>query len=706
MAAGVNVKMGVSGVSQFKQGMKEAQSAVKTLDQQLKLNEAQFKQTGDAETYMQQKTETLQKQIEAQKSVVQQAERALETMRSQGVNPTSQAFQNMQQQMLKAQTDLTNMQTNLNEVGTAGEEACNGISEMNANLRRVGEGVTFQNVKDGLDTLTGWIEGAIRKAWNLGEAIVKNTLGVGQWADELLEESAKYGISVEDLQRMHKTANMVDTDTESILAARDKMVKNIKQGNKEAMGAVAAMNQAIDPRNFTDSQEAIEDLFWMTGEWIASLEDAGDQEMYSMALFGKSWRDLLPLFKTGRKEYDETMASWSVLEEDQVKQLGEMDDQYQQMTGEWETFKAEILSAFSGPLTEGMATITDLFRQLNAYLDTPEGQAMLKQMGDTISSLITDLTQVDPETVVSGLKSVIDGITDALKWISEHKDEVVTALEGIVAGWAALKVTGGVLKILELIQGLQWLKTNPNIQIPHTTGGSPVTGGNATQTGITGTGSLGIWLAKTFPTLAGTAGSLAAFDPTGLTALIPSILGDQTTFGRWLRNGASFGEAAGASWETVKASANEAVDNWGKYVTEQMPNAFWGALGVEDANDLEFKLNHGSENLQRSLFGGGSDLSAYAITDEDLKRSQLDMAVKMDRMAQEASETSANTQHISQNSVTSADIQTLTGLPAAVATAVENGMARVQIIIGAGAVDAIGARIGGSIGGQVVAMTK
>ena len=56
--------------------------------------------------------------------------------------------------------------------------------------------------------------------------------------------------------------------------------------------------------------------------------------------------------------------------------------------------------------------------------------------------------------------------------------------------------------------------------------------------------------------------------------------------------------------------------------------------------------------------------------------------------------------------MTSADIQTLTGLPAAVATAVENGMARVQIIIGPGAVDAIGMRIGGSIGGQVVAMTK
>ena len=38
MATGVNVKMGVSGVSQFKQGMKESEQAVKTTTEALKLN--------------------------------------------------------------------------------------------------------------------------------------------------------------------------------------------------------------------------------------------------------------------------------------------------------------------------------------------------------------------------------------------------------------------------------------------------------------------------------------------------------------------------------------------------------------------------------------------------------------------------------------------------------------------------------------------
>ena len=80
MANGVNVKMGVSGVAQFKQSMKQAQQSVKTLDAELKLNEKQFKATGDAEAYLEQKAELLKKKLEEQKSAVSNAEKALDEM--------------------------------------------------------------------------------------------------------------------------------------------------------------------------------------------------------------------------------------------------------------------------------------------------------------------------------------------------------------------------------------------------------------------------------------------------------------------------------------------------------------------------------------------------------------------------------------------------------------------------------------------------
>ena len=80
MANGVNVKMGVSGVAQFKQNMNQAKQSVKTLDAQLALTEKQFKASGDAEEYMAKKTAELQAKMEAQKSVVENAEKALQAM--------------------------------------------------------------------------------------------------------------------------------------------------------------------------------------------------------------------------------------------------------------------------------------------------------------------------------------------------------------------------------------------------------------------------------------------------------------------------------------------------------------------------------------------------------------------------------------------------------------------------------------------------
>ena len=75
--ADVSVKMGVSGIAQFKQAMTEATSSVKMVDAALKLNEQQLKATGDKETYLQNKIVALKTQIEAQTKVVNNAKAAM-----------------------------------------------------------------------------------------------------------------------------------------------------------------------------------------------------------------------------------------------------------------------------------------------------------------------------------------------------------------------------------------------------------------------------------------------------------------------------------------------------------------------------------------------------------------------------------------------------------------------------------------------------
>ena len=92
---GIDVKMGVSGVSQFKQGIKDAENSIKTLDQALALNEKQFKATGDSEEYLSTKTELLKVKMAEQQSVVENAEAALKQMAESGVDKASASFQGM-----------------------------------------------------------------------------------------------------------------------------------------------------------------------------------------------------------------------------------------------------------------------------------------------------------------------------------------------------------------------------------------------------------------------------------------------------------------------------------------------------------------------------------------------------------------------------------------------------------------------------------
>lgn len=500
-SGGVNVKMGVTGVAQFKSSINQAKQNMKTLDAQLALTEKQYKATGDAETYMQQKTEQLQSKLAEQKSVAANAEKALQDMTDRGVDKSSKAFQDMLRTLIQVKGDMLDTENALNGVAESSDEAGDNVSEMNQQLKRVGDGIGWQNVTEGLSTISSGISGIITKAWKMGEALVKSTLGAGAWADELKTTAAQYEISPEDLQRWRKTANLIDTDVDTILTARDKLKKNREQADKEAMGAWAYLG--INPDDFADQ----EDLFWATGEAIASLGKDQDKVAYATKLFGKSWRELLPLFSTGREEYEKTNDSWSVVEKEQLDNLGKMDDAYRKMTDEWETFKMEMLDAFSGPLTEGMETITGLFKELNKYLDTPQGKEMLSQIGETISGLIGDLTNIEPEDVINNLKGIIDGIVGSLKWIDEHKNDVKTALEVIAGGFALIKVAELATNIGKIVSGFQTLWAGHNNPLPSLPG-QPTTTPATPQGGDGGTGS--VWgaigsfvMKKVLPVLAG-----------------------------------------------------------------------------------------------------------------------------------------------------------------------------------------------------------
>jgi len=657
MASGVNVKIGVSGVAQFKQSMNQAKQATKTLDAQLALTEKQFKATGDSESYMTEKSALLQAKLEQQRTVVANAEKALEQMRANGVERSSTAYQNMYQQMLKAKGEMLDTESAMQGVAEAGDEAANGVSDMNNQLAQIGKNVSIENVTNALDTITDGMKKVMQFAWKTGEAIVMATLGAGAWADELLMTAAQYEISPEDLQRWRKTANIIDTDVDTILTAQDKLKRGREKGDKETMGALAYLG--VDPTGKSDM-----DIFWEAGQAIAQLGKEEDKVSYAQKMFGKSWRELLPLFTAGREEWEETNQSWSIVEEDQLEGMGKMDDQYQKLQGEFETFKMEMLSAFSGPLTQGMETITNLFKQLNEYLDSPEGQALLQQLGDTISSLITDLTQVSPEDVINGLSTVVENVTNGLKWISEHSGEVVAGVGAFIAAWAGLEVAKGVTTVLQLINGIKGL-----------------TAANAASAGAAAGGS---W-ASAFASAAMKAAPFLAFLYT-------------------LLNPASGSDALGS---------NDLLDANGQLTNEAKAYGY-----QQDENGQvylptpEWRRKEEEENVrkhQETTFGGdaesATDRNARILRSSKALEDLQSAADKMDQTAAELTGGSDKQKQSSSEMSTAAN--TLKGMPAEVYDAILKGFSNVKIYIdGQQAGSALTPYVNSSMAGILMTLNK
>ena len=381
-----------------------------------------------------------------------------------------------------------------------------------------------------------------------------------------------------------------------------------------------------------------------------------------------------------------------------------MDDEYQRLQGEWETFQLQMTSALSGPMTQILEVLSGLMEQFNTYLQSEDGQRMLEAIGEAVSGLITDLSTIDPEQVMQGLKDVLDKLIESLKWLADpgNQQTVTGGLKAIVGGWALLKLGGGALKLFELISGLKWLAGNPSI--PLLSGGG---GGGGVFSGMLGG-------AKAFISGGGGASMLAPLAALAIGTL-PALIANQQDYNREQERSARMEESAAllqGEMGTFLHNANQAYGyqengQWG-----DMGDTYDILMGMKDRSDLE------KAKLANMLYGqnsGGNDawLELQRLWNgEEFDSMRLNdlMSTVMgsyDRMARVQDQNAQNTQDIARNSITSSDISSFRGLPAAMAAAVENGMSNVKIYIdGYYAGQALTPHINSAMGGLLAGISR
>ena len=356
---------------------------------------------------------------------------------------------------------------------------------------------------------------------------------------------------------------------------------------------------------------------WELGETllhISEMQERGstnmDAEALSMEVFGKSWRDLLPLFKAGRAEWEKTVAEQDVVSEQRVKALGELDDANQALENSWDVTKYSFLAELAPTVTEVTNAVTEMLKAFNEWMDTDEGKQAMQDLSGAIQELFSGLTDIKFSDVINTVKDAINSIKDVLVWLSEKKETIYDTLKYIAAGFGLLKVSETVLRFLQLKNGLNGLGLGGGNNNNTTGTGTPTTGTDSTiGTGVAG-GGAAVALSNL---VTGTASKVGAFITAngGALGAAGDMFMNQTNAGRALRDGTDVIEGISQDLtekgEEIKHNAETFSDDWND-VWENNPVINWFRnLGktTKEANDWVLGDDVTAEEAMAFVQNGG-----------------------------------------------------------------------------------------------------
>ena len=468
--------MTVTGLSQYRASFQQAQASVKTLDAELKRNEAQYKATGDKEKYLEERMKLLQKQLEAQKKAAAEAEKALKTMKEQGVDQNSRAYQDFQTKLANAQAAMYNTTAAINTLGSGAETASTKTQKLSDSISNISKTVSLDAVIKGIDSITSAMESAGQKAIELGENIWSSITDTAAMADDIATLAEQLGLTITEVQQMMYVSHEFEAPVEAMGKAWRKVSLSMKSDSEDVKKAYEAIGvsreKVIGQGKYGPITELkdYKDVFWEIGEAIAAMDESADKEDLANRLLGRSWREFQTLFSKGRTAYEEAMAGVETATEDATLNAAEFNDAIQQLEDSFTFFKIQVLGDIAPELKTIVTTVENLLTSITEYLKTDEGQELLHSMADAIGALFDELTNIDPEQAAQTLANVFTSVKDALLWIKNNSQGVVTALEIIIGGWGTLKLAGGALKVLELVNGIKMLKGMKNVNLPNLNG--------------------------------------------------------------------------------------------------------------------------------------------------------------------------------------------------------------------------------------------
>ncbi len=481
-------KLGVD-TTDFKTNIAAANRELRLLESGFKANVASLGDWSKSSTGMESRIATLTSKIEVQSLKVAALRENFERIRDeQGENSRAAkeaeiALNKETETLGKMEAELSTSQQSLQELSQAEDEAGNSAEEAGGKV----DG--FGNMASGMGAL---VKGSIVFVLGLVTALLAVTAGISGLvfstataSAELVDLSAKTGITTERLQELNYISEQVGTSQETITGSLARLIRTMGSAQQQYadyaadQAEAAAKGEDFDGTlgdnaaafdrlgvSITDAQGNLRDneaVFADALTALGKISNEAERDALSMSIFGKGAQELNPLIKAGTGEMErlakEAHKVGAVMSEEDVAAFEAFDDTLASL----QAGLKGTLGTLAGAFLPGFQAVFDqaggYLQQFKGIVDGSGGDIgkIAQGVGGLISTIISDVAAQVPQLMETGLTilmSIVDAILENLPMmISTGVELLLKLVDGLVTALPAL-VEAGLKAIIELANGL------------------------------------------------------------------------------------------------------------------------------------------------------------------------------------------------------------------------------------------------------------
>ena len=440
MATNIGAKVELAGEREFRQALSQINTGLKTTASELKLVTARYSENADSVAGLTAKNEALQKKLDQQREKVETLRKALENAKVQyGETDTKtlrwqQSLNLAEAELVKTEKELKDnsealkqAQKDMEKFGLAEDEVRDKTKDIGNIIadfaNRLGINLpagadkairALDNTKASTLALVGAVAGLIKGFANA-------TVETAKAADEILTLAQVTGLTTDQIQELKYAEELLDVSTETLTGSMTRMIRNMNTARRGTGDAAEAFKKLrIRITDSTGQLRDSEQVFLEAIDALGRMRNETERDALSMAIFGRSARDLTPLIEAGsgalKELADEAHRMGYVMDEEALESLGALDDAMQRFKNQTQTFKQSIAMVM-------LPVLTSLFETLNKI--DPKVIATVAIIGSIAAVAIT---------VARGIKS----ITDTFKAFDIATLKTTAIVMGVVVALIAL----------------------------------------------------------------------------------------------------------------------------------------------------------------------------------------------------------------------------------------------------------------------------